>query len=92
VELYQGLVDMVEHDVRLNPAQVAKRIILPSSFFGSPRFMMQAYQDVMAIVQSKGIPYVFLTFTCNPNWQKIVMELEPNQIASNRPDSVAYVF
>jgi len=29
--------------------------------------MMQAYQDVMAIVRSKGIPNVFLTFTCNPN-------------------------
>jgi hypothetical protein len=92
VERYQRLVDMVEHDVRLNPAQVAKRIIFPFSFIGSPRFMMQAYQDVMAIVRSKGIPDVFLTFTCNPNWQEIVAELEPNQIASNRPDLVACVF
>jgi hypothetical protein len=29
----------------------------------------------MAIVQSKGIPDVFLTFTCNPNWEEIVVEL-----------------
>jgi hypothetical protein len=92
VKLYQGLVDMVEHDVRLNPTQVGKRIILPASFLGSPHFMMQVYQDVMAIVRSKGTPDVFLTFTCNPNWQEIVVELKPNQIASNRLDLVACIF
>jgi hypothetical protein len=42
-ELYQGLVDMVEHDVRLDPGQVGHQIILLASFRGSPRFMMQAY-------------------------------------------------
>ncbi len=66
--LYQGLVDMVEHDVRLDPAQVGQRIILPASFCDSPHFMMQVYQNVMVIVQSKGILDVFLTFICNPNW------------------------
>jgi hypothetical protein len=42
-ELYQGLADMVEHDVRLDPGQVGHQIILLASFRGSPRFMMQAY-------------------------------------------------
>jgi hypothetical protein len=46
----------------------------------------------MAIVRSKGISYVFLTFTCNPNWQEIIAELEPNQTASDRPNLVARVF
>jgi hypothetical protein len=82
---------MVEHDFRLHPAQVGQRIVLPASFRGSPRFMMQAYQDAMAIVQSKGIPNVFLTFTYNPNWQEIIAELEPNQTAFDRPDLVARV-
>jgi hypothetical protein len=91
-QLYQGLVDMVEHDFRLHPAQVGQRIVLPASFRGFPRFMMQAYQDVMAIVRSKGIPDVFFTFICNPNWQEIIAELEPNQTASDRPDLVARVF
>jgi hypothetical protein len=91
-KLYQGLADMVEHDVRLNPRQVGQRIILPTSFRGSPRFMMQAYQDAMAIVRIKGIPDVFFTFTCNPNWEEIIAELEPNQTASDRPDLVARVF
>jgi hypothetical protein len=31
---------MVEHDVRLDLAQVGQRIVLPASFPGSPRFMM----------------------------------------------------
>jgi hypothetical protein len=91
-KLYQGLANIVEHDVRLNPGQEGQRIILPASFRGSLRFMMQAYQDSMAIVRSKGILDVFLTFTYNPNWQEIIVELEPNQIASNRPDLVACIF
>jgi hypothetical protein len=49
-ELYQGLVDMVEHDVRLDVAQVGQRIVLLASFHRSPCFMMQAYQDAMTIV------------------------------------------
>jgi hypothetical protein len=39
-KLYQGLADMVEHDVRLDPAQVGQQIVLLASFRGSPRFMM----------------------------------------------------
>ncbi len=54
--------------------------------------MMQGYQDTMAIVRSKGILNVFLTFTCNPNWQEIIAELEPNQTASDHPDSVIRIF
>jgi hypothetical protein len=74
-ELYQGLQDMLERDAGLNAAQVGRRIMLPASFPGSPRFMMQAYQDAMAIVRALGIPDVFLTFTCNPNWPEIQLEL-----------------
>jgi hypothetical protein len=43
-------------------------------------------------VRSKGIPDVFLTFTCNPNWQEIIAKLEPNQTTSDCPDLVARVF
>jgi hypothetical protein len=83
---------MIKHDVQLDFAQVGQRIVLPASFRGSPCFMMQAYQDAMAIMQSKGISDVFLTFTCNPSWQEIIAKLEPNQIASDRPHLVAHVF
>ncbi len=74
---------MVEHDVQLDPTQVGQRIVPLASFHGSPCFMIQAYQDAMVIVWSKGIPDVFLTFICNPNRKKIITKLKPNQIASN---------
>jgi len=91
-ELYQGLQDMLERDAGLNAAQVGRRIVLPASFPGSPRFMMQAYQDAMAIVRALGIPDVFLTFTCNPNWPEIQLELHEGQTATDRPDLVTRVF
>jgi hypothetical protein len=43
-------------------------------------------------VKSKGILDVFLKFICNPNWQEIITELEPNQTASDRPYLVAHIF
>jgi hypothetical protein len=78
VELYQGLANMVKHNVRLDFTKVGQRIVFLASFRCSPRFMMQVYQDAMAIVWSKGIPDVFFRFTCNPNWQEIIAELELN--------------
>jgi len=46
----------------------------------------------MVIMRNKGILDVFLTFTCNPNWEEIVVELEPNQTACDHPDLVTHVF
>jgi hypothetical protein len=92
VELYQGLANMVKHDVQLDLAKVGQRIVLPVSFRSSPRFMMQSYQDAMAIVWSKGIPNIFLTFICNPNWQEIIVKFKLNQTASDCPDLVVRVF
>ncbi len=46
----------------------------------------------MAIVWSKGILDVFLTFTYNPNWQEIIVELKPNQTTFDRLDLVTHVF
>ena len=40
-------------------------VILPSSFRGSPRVLLQNYQDAMAIVAKYGKPDLFITFTCN---------------------------
>ncbi|SGY53419.1 BQ5605_C006g03757 [Microbotryum silenes-dioicae] len=76
----------------LDPAQIAKRVILPSSHTGSPRQMVQLYQDAMAIVRSFGAPDIFITMTCNPAWSEIVNALLPGQTASDRPDIVTRVF
>jgi hypothetical protein len=46
----------------------------------------------MAIVRSLGIPDIFLTFTCNPSWPEIQLELLEGQTAADRPDLIARVF
>lgn len=64
-ELYQGLADAVQAG-DTDGKHTGKKIILPSSFIGSPRHMHQMYQDAMAIVRRFGKPDLFITFTCNP--------------------------
>ena len=46
----------------------------------------------MAIVREYGGPDLFVTYTCNPNWQEISRELGPGQTANDRPDIVNRVF
>ncbi|KAG4949627.1 hypothetical protein JHK82_042850 [Glycine max] len=48
-----------------------KRVILPSIFVGSPRYMDQLYFDGMTIYNPVGFPNLFITLTCNPNWPEI---------------------
>lgn len=55
-----------------DPSSVGKRIVLPSSFTGSARYMVQNYQDAMAICRWYGHPDLFITFTCNSKWPEIV--------------------
>jgi len=43
------------------------KIIVPSSLTGSPRYMINNYQDAMAICRAYGNPDLFITFTCNVN-------------------------
>jgi len=68
-------------------SSIGKRVILPSTFIGGPRFMAQLYQDAMALVRRFGKPDLFITFTCNPAWDKITRELLQGQTANdNRPN------
>jgi len=48
-----------------------KRVVLPSTFVGSTRFMNQLYFYGMKICSYVGFPYLFVTFTCNPKWSEI---------------------
>jgi hypothetical protein len=48
--------------------------------------------DAMALVRKYGKPDIFLTMTCNPNWDEIKNELFPGQSAQDRLDLVTYVF
>jgi hypothetical protein len=87
---YKGLMDAVNAGVGLD--QVGKRVILPSSFTGSPRQMHARYQDAMAIVTYATKPDLFVTFTMNSNCPEILAELRYGQEPQDRPDLIARVF
>ena len=71
-ESYQGLIDYVHSkQANLQNYHVGKIVILPSTFIGSPRNMIQKYQDSMAITKVFGKPDLFITLTCNSNCQEI---------------------
>ncbi|KAL0281852.1 UNVERIFIED_CONTAM: hypothetical protein Sangu_2984400 [Sesamum angustifolium] len=92
-DLYQGLEEAVVAGHK-DASAVGRRIVLPSSFTGGPRNMMQHYQDATAICRTIGTPDFFITFTCNPNWPENSQELQrlPGQRREERPDFVARIF
>ena len=70
-----------------------KRVILPSTFVGSPRYIDQLYFDGMAICSHVGFPNLFITLTCNQNWPEIHRLLSPlNLKAVDRSDIISRVF
>ena len=72
-DLYRGLVDALLND-RLNAAEIGRRVILPSSFTGGPRYMHQRCQDALTVAAKRGKPTYMITMTCNPNWPEIKEE------------------
>lgn len=52
--------------------------------------MDQLYNDGMTMV---GFPNLFITFTCNPNWQEIQRVLDPlNLKPQDRPNIIVRIF
>ena len=91
-ESYQGLIDYLSRRSEGSNTQIGKITILPSTFEGSPRNMVQKYQDSMAIAAKFGKPDLFITMTCNPNWEEIRENLQPGETALDRPTLVSTVF
>ncbi len=72
---------------------LGKRLILPSSFVGGPRYMIQNFQDTMAICKVIGYPEFFITFTCNPKWPEITRFVQSKGVRpEDRPDILCRVF
>ena len=88
-DLYQGLVDSL-HAGEGRADSIGKRTVLSTTFIGGPRDMRRRYMDAMALVRKYGKPDIFLTMTCNPNWDEIKLDLLPGQIAQDRPDLVSF--
>ncbi|XP_042055739.1 uncharacterized protein LOC121800221 [Salvia splendens] len=91
-EIYKGLADAVLRG-ETDGSKHGKRIILPSSFVGGARYMIQNYQDAMSICRWLGYPSLFITFTCNPKWPEIVRFVDPKGLRpTDRPDIICRVF
>ncbi|XP_035837612.1 uncharacterized protein LOC110893035 [Helianthus annuus] len=93
VELYHNVCDAVTRG-DTNAEAIGQRIVLPATFTGSPRYMIQNYQDAMALCRTFGNPDLFVTFTANPKWPEIedMVSLIPGQKSHDRADVVSRVF
>ncbi|KAL3648101.1 hypothetical protein CASFOL_009069 [Castilleja foliolosa] len=92
-EYVAGLYDAIARGDN-NAQDIGKRIFLPSSFTGGPRYMYKHYQDALAICRVHGNPQYFVTFTCNVKWPEISRHLLKigGAHSQNRPDIIARVF
>lgn len=90
IHLRDIIVGDIDHTIDL--AQIGKRVILASSFIGGPRNMQEYTQDSMTYVRNCGRPDLFITFTCNPQWEEITDLLSNGQRPPERHDIVARVF
>ncbi|KAM0832054.1 hypothetical protein ACQ4PT_065142 [Festuca glaucescens] len=92
-ESLQGLVDAVGAG-RMDGSSVGKKNILPSSYTGGHRYMIENFQDAVAISRVHGCPDIFTTFTCNPKWPEIAdaLSTEPGQRPHNRADITVRVY
>ncbi|XP_022014342.1 uncharacterized protein LOC110913832 [Helianthus annuus] len=74
-------------------SNVGTPLILPSSFTGGARYMMQNYLDAMALCKWFGYPDFFITITCNPKWPEVKRYLKDTTLnPEDRPDILSRLF
>ncbi|KAI9094508.1 hypothetical protein K1719_026733 [Acacia pycnantha] len=57
------------------------------------RYMIQNYQDAMAICAWAGYPDIFITFTCNPMWPEITRHCDQDGLKPcDRPEILSRIF
>ena len=91
-EEYVHLQDAIAKDGNIGPHELGKLVILPSGYIGSPRHMHEYMQDAMTYVRNFGNADLFITFTCNPQWEEVKAHMLSGQTAADRPDLIARVF
>nr|KAJ0206558.1 hypothetical protein LSAT_V11C500254100 [Lactuca sativa] len=77
-EYVGGLYDALSKGDR-ESRSVRKRIFLPTSFTGGPRYMYSHYQDALAICRLYGNPWYFITFTCNVKCPEITRYMDVHE-------------
>lgn len=83
------IMDQLCHD---NAQEIGVPTILPASFPNSPRFYYNLYLDAVALPRRFGKPDLFVTMTCNPNWDEIRRNIPAGSHWKHHPDIVARVF
>ncbi|CAH1422268.1 unnamed protein product [Lactuca virosa] len=74
-------------------SNVGQRVILPSSFTGGARYMLQNCLDAMSLCKWFGYPDFFITFTWNPKWPEIKRFLKGTSLQpEDRPDILCRLF
>ncbi|KAF3647138.1 hypothetical protein FXO38_18809 [Capsicum annuum] len=92
VAMYNMLQEAILHG-ETNPSSQGKRVVLPSTFTGGTRYIIQNYQDAMAMYKWVGYPDIFITFTCNPKWPEIQRFVASKGLnPEDRPDILSKVF
>ncbi|XP_072073940.1 uncharacterized protein [Arachis hypogaea] len=92
IKMYKGIKEAVLSG-ETTPSSRGKRIILPSSFTGGPRYMIQNYQDAIAIYKVVGYLDLFIRFTCNSKWPEVKDIIKNGELnAEDRPDIVCRAF
>ncbi|KAI9106718.1 hypothetical protein K1719_022246 [Acacia pycnantha] len=92
VDLYSGISYAVTRG-ETDPSSTRRRVILPSSFTGGARYMIQNYQDAMAICACAGYPDIFITFTCNPMWLEITHHCDECGLKPcDKPEVLSMIF
>ncbi|KAI9081228.1 hypothetical protein K1719_036800 [Acacia pycnantha] len=70
-----------------------KRDIIVKRQCGGARYMIQNYQDAMAICAWAGYPDIFITFTCNPMWPEITRHCDQDGLKPcDRPEILSRIF
>ncbi|CAN6868444.1 unnamed protein product [Brassica oleracea] len=92
-DLYNNIQDAVMKG-DTDAKTIGKRVILPSSYTGSPRYMAEKYHDAMAICRWHGNPDLFITITTNPKWEELSdhLKLYGTDDPNDRPDLESRVF
>ncbi|XP_035844057.1 uncharacterized protein LOC118490499 [Helianthus annuus] len=91
-DTFENLSNLRNHG-NINVSNTGKRVILPSSFTGGARYMMQNYLDAMSLCKWYGYPNVFITVTCNPKWPEIKRYLKDTNLSpEDRPDILSRLF
>ncbi|XP_076890883.1 uncharacterized protein LOC143542108 [Bidens hawaiensis] len=89
---YENLMNLRDQGTS-SVSKVGRTVILPSSFTGGDRYMIQNYLDAMTLCKWFRYPDFFITVTCKPKWPEMTRFLKDTTLNSeDRPDILCRLF